>query len=309
MLGAVEIGKSVGKEPSRSHHPNGDQTKKEERESHGCPSIRPGTLATSPVQRYLQIYRQFVVSSFVRELEFRANFFAKIVQNLAWVFFFVLMILVIYRNTDSIAGWSRGEAFVLSSAALLLYNLVTFFCMSLIEIPEHIRKGTLDFVVTKPVDSQFWVSLRRCNFDQLGAIFAGFILIAYGLHESRLIPSAEQWLAFLITVIAANFIFYAFQFFLMTLGIWLVRVDNLMVLGETVMTISRYPMDIFNANVQRIFLFVLPVAFLATIPAQQLVHGAHWGWVAGSVGWAAAFFFSSRSLWKFAMRSYSSASS
>ena len=50
------------------------------------------------MQRYWKIYKTFFLSSFARELEFRANFFAKIGQNVIWIFFFVLILLVIWKQ-------------------------------------------------------------------------------------------------------------------------------------------------------------------------------------------------------------------
>ncbi len=261
------------------------------------------------MRRYFGIYRQFLSSSLVRELEFRANFFAKVLQNLVWLLFFVLMLLVIYGNTDNVAGWERGPAFMLAATSYLMYNLFVAFCMSLMEIPEQVRKGTLDFVVTKPVDSQFWVSLRRFNFDMIGATIAGFVMLGIGLYQSGASPGFENWAAYSILTVSSIILFYSLQFALMTLGIWLVRVDNLWVLGETVMTLARYPTDIFSAGLQKFFTFLLPVAFLATIPTRQLLAAPDWRWVLGGVTWATASFIASRAFWKYAMASYSSASS
>jgi ABC-2 type transport system permease protein len=122
------------------------------------------------VQRYWKIYRTFFVSSFARELEFRANFIAKVGQNVVWIFFFILILLVIYRNTNSVAGWSRGDAFVLAATCFFMNAAFSAFFMSLTEIPEQVRRGTLDFVLTKPVDTQFWISTRKFNFDQIGTL-------------------------------------------------------------------------------------------------------------------------------------------
>src|SRR3954465_11004779 len=97
------------------------------------------------VSRYWRIYRSFFVSSFARELEFRANFFAKILQNIMWIFFFLMILLVIYRNTNTVAGWTRGQAFVLAATVFMMNSVVSALFMSLQEIPEHVRKGTLDF--------------------------------------------------------------------------------------------------------------------------------------------------------------------
>lgn len=261
------------------------------------------------MRRYLRIYRHFLASSLVRELEFRANFFAKLLQNLAWLFFFLLILLVVYGNADEVAGWDRNEALVLGATSYLVYNLFVAFCMSLLEIPEQVRRGTLDFIATKPVDSQFWVSLRRFNFDQIGAAVAGFAMLGFGLVQAKVSPDLGQWTAYSILVYSAILIFYSIQFALMTLGIWLVRVDNLWVLGETLWTITRYPVDIYSAAIQRFFVFVVPVAFLATVPTRQLLAAPDWGWVAGGLSWGLAAFWASRLFWLRAMRSYSSASS
>jgi len=37
----------------------------------------------------------------------------------------------------------------------------TWFNPNLTEIVKHIREGTLDFVLLKPIDSQFFISLKK----------------------------------------------------------------------------------------------------------------------------------------------------
>jgi len=259
--------------------------------------------------RYWRIYRTFFTSSLARELEFRANFLAKIAQNCLWIGFFLLIILVIFRNTNSIAGWSRGDTFILAATCFLMNAIVQAFFMSLMEIPEQVRRGTLDFVITKPVDTQFWVSLRRFNFDQVGTLLAGAVLIVIGVIQSLLTPSPLQWVAYLLLTLFATTLFYSFNLALMTLGIWLVRVDNLWVLGETIMQVARYPIDIFSAGLQRVLTFILPLAFLATIPARQLTRAIEWPMVAVGGMYAIGTFILARFFWRFALKHYGSASS
>lgn len=261
------------------------------------------------MRRYWTIYRTFFVSSFARELEFRANFFAKVAQNVVWIFFFLLILLVIYRNTNSVAGWSRGDAFILSATCFLMNSFSQALFFSLMEIPQQVRLGTLDFVITKPIDTQFWVSTRRFNFDQVGTLIAGVVMVAIGVTTSGLHPGLVQWFAYAVLVACSLAMFYAFQLFLMTTGIWLVRVDNLWVLGESVMQVSRFPLDIYQGGIQRFFTFMLPLAFIATIPAKQLVKGFDGQMLLLGIVWAAVTLVATRAFWRFAMRHYTSASS
>lgn len=259
--------------------------------------------------RYWRIYRTFFVSSLQRELEFRANLFAKVAQNVVWMAFFVLIILVVYLNTDSVAGWSRGDAYILAATCFIMNAFVSAFFMSLMEIPEQVRRGTLDFVITKPVDTQFWISLRRFNFDQIGSLVAGIGMLVLGIVTADLQPTALQLLAYWVLTVCSTIIFYAFSLCLMTLGIWLVRVDNLWVLGETIMQVARYPLDIYNVPLRQVLTYILPLAFIATVPASQLAKGFDPGMLLLGVAWATISFLAARWFWNFALKHYTSASS
>jgi len=261
------------------------------------------------VRRYWLIYRTFFVSSFARELEFRANFFAKILQGVVWIGFFLLILLVVYRNTNSVAGWSRGDSFILAATIFLMTSIASALFMSLMEIPQHVRQGTLDFVITKPIDTQFWISTRRFNFDQIGTFFAGLAMILIGLAQTHAHPDIGQWAAFVLLLASSLGIYYSICLSLMTTGIWLVRVDNLWVLTESLTQVSRFPLDIYGPSLVRAFTFVVPLAFIATIPASQLVRGSDWTMVGLGLVWSLVFLALSRLFWRYALTQYTSASS
>lgn len=261
------------------------------------------------MRRYWQIYRTFFTSSFARELEFRANFFAKILQNAIWIFFFLMILLVVYGNTKSVAGWSRGDAFILAATVFLMGAVFSAFFFSLNEIPQHVRQGTLDFIITKPVDTQFWISIRKFEFGQIGTFIAGIVMIVVGVLTAHLHPSLAQWSAYFCLVAASLMIFYSLNLILMTTGIWLVRVDNLWVLGETLTQIARYPTDIYGAGLKQIFVYFVPLAFIATIPASQLKSGFDGRMLILGFVWALAFVALARWFWRFALTKYTSASS
>jgi ABC-2 type transport system permease protein len=230
-------------------------------------------------------------------------------QSVTWLVFFILIILVIYSNAKDVAGWNRGAAFVLAATCFVLSSVMSGFFMSVAEIPDQVRRGTLDFVITKPVDTQFWVSMRKFNFDQFGGIIAGFGMLIYGVVTSEAHPGLLQWFGFVSLFFSAVVLFYSFNLALMTLGIWLVRVDNLWVLGETILQVARFPLDIFSAPVQRAFMFYIPMAFLATMPSRQLAKGFDLPMVLLGLLWAAVAFLVARWFWRFALTHYTSASS
>ena len=261
------------------------------------------------MRHYWRIYSTFFKSSFARELQFRANFIAKMLQNMTWFAFFLVILFVVYSKVDTIAGWDRTGAQILGATLYIVGSLNNLLTFSILEIPDHVRKGTLDFIVTKPVDSQFWVSMRKFNFAEFGSLTGGIVLIVISILSSHMHPSFAQVGLYLIGVLCAVINLYGFQLALMTTGIYFIRIDNLWVLGETVTSLARYPMDVYPGGLRFLLTYFLPVAFFAYFPTLQLIRAANPLITLGGIAFSAVFFFASRTWWRYSMRHYASASS
>lgn len=261
------------------------------------------------MRTYWNVYKQFVRSTFVRETEFRANFFAQIAQSFVWVLFFVVVIAVIFRNLDSIAGWQKNEAVLLIGCCVFVSAVRDVFFWSIMELPNHVRMGTLDYILLKPIDAQFYLSSRKMSFAKLGTLLAGIILIVYGVINSPHPIATLNWIPFFLMLASGVVSFYVLSFFFMVLSIWLVKVDNLWVLGELTLEVARYPVDMFGAIARRVFLYVIPCGIIGYIPASTLLRGPNFGLISGSLLWASLGFFGVRALWRYGCRNYSSASS
>ena len=259
------------------------------------------------VRHYWRIYRTFFKSSFARELQFRVNFIAKMLQNTVWFGFFLVVLFVVYANVKTIAGWDRREAQILGATLYIVSSLNNLLAASLLEIPNHVRQGTLDFILTKPVDSQFWVSVRKFNFAEVGSLLGGIVLVSVSLIGIH--PSFTQFALYVVGIVCAVVNLYGFQLMLMTTGIYFIRVDNLWVLGETMTGLGRYPMDIYPTGLRYLLAFILPVAFFAYFPALQLVRQPSFLVAGEAIILAIVFFFLSRIWWRYSMKHYASASS
>ena len=257
--------------------------------------------------RYLGIWGALLRAALQAETQFRANFFAKLLRNAGWLVFVMAATLVIFGNTNQIGGWDRGESLVLVATLFLVAALNNMFFHSLSEIPQHVRTGTLDFFLSKPVDSQFWVSVRRFNVGELGSFLAAIILLVYGLRGSEVTLFAVG--GYIVGIVCGVALYYAMNLTLMTLAIWLVRVDNLWVLTETISSVARYPLDMYGVATRRLLVTWSPLGLLAYAPASMLVTGFDGGLVLTSVALALFAVMGSRMFWRWATRSYSSASS
>ena len=68
-------------------------------------------------------------------------------------------------------------------------------------------------------------------------------------------------------------------------------------------------MTAFRGGLRIALTFVAPIAFMTTVPAQAVLGRLDAGLVLGSLGFGLGLFAASAALWRYAIRSYSSASS
>lgn len=262
------------------------------------------------MRRYLRLYRIFWENCLAREAEFRANFWANAVTNAAWLFFFVASIKVIYLNTPRIAGWTEAEAMVLTGTFGVIQGLFgVVFHRNLGRLPEMVRLGTLDFVVTQPVSSLFLVSTRQINLEGLGSTAGGLLVMLHGLSLAGTSPSLPNAAAYFFLAGCGWIIYYSVYALLMTLSFWLIRIENLAVFSDTLFDMARYPADIYQGWARRLFVYALPLVLVASFPTQALFGNLPTQWLIISPALAAAFFLASLAFWRIGIRAYSSASS
>lgn len=266
------------------------------------------------MHRYLNLYFAFWRNCFRQALEFRVNFWSNVFTNLGWVLSLVIFMKIIFMNTKAVAGWSEAEMFVLVGTYSTLRGIAdTLFYRNLSDLPNQIRTGMMDFILLRPVNSQFYMSLRYVALDNIGQLAGAVLLLWYGISITQQTIPITDLFAYVFLFICGIIIFYSISLITMTLSFWLIRLDNLFVALDTIYSIARTPIDVFKAwgQAPQFFLtYLLPIAFFAAMPVKALFGRPHLieTLIAGPI---IAIIFLSISIlfWNYATRVYSSASS
>ena len=82
--------------------------------------------------------------------------------ELFWISVNVIMVLVIYSHTQTVAGWSKYEMLLLVGTSMLIQRfLMAFFWSGIFEMGRNVRSGLFDFVLAQPGDPLFMASTRK----------------------------------------------------------------------------------------------------------------------------------------------------
>lgn len=262
------------------------------------------------MRRYLSLFGLFARNSLQVALEYRADFVVAFFQSGFWLVWGVVGTLVFFRFTGTLGGWTLPQALLVVGMFRIFEGVIDGVMRpNITRIVEYITKGTMDFVLLKPVDSQFMASLRQINLMTLPDFVVGFGLIGYGLWLLRRVPGPLELLAFALLLLCGTLIAYSLWMLLTTTAFWLVRIENVAEVLTAIYETGRYPVTAFGTGLRIALTFVVPVAFMTTFPAAALIGTLEPIYLLVAPAMAGALLLATRAFWRHALRSYTSASS
>ncbi len=261
-------------------------------------------------RKYLKVYTKFLHTSIASELEYKTNILIDLITAILSLLGSIFLLSIFFQNSQSIGGWEFEEALIIQGIYTILNGITnTWFSPNLTEIVKHIREGTLDFVLLKPIDSQFFISFKKINPSGFLEIILGFCLLFYCIRINQINLSPSFLSLSLITIICAIFILYSLWFFISTTTIWFVKTWNATEVLRSFLYIGRFPLNSFSLPLRIFFSVFIPIAFITTIPSEVVLGLSQLWEIFLEVIVAIIFLMSSRKFWIFALKFYSSASS
>jgi ABC-2 type transport system permease protein len=258
--------------------------------------------------RYLRLLFIQLRTSLLLAMQYRLEFFLDGVMSLFWTASALAPLLVLFGARKSVAGWTWPEALLVVAAFTTLKGVLDGAIQpSLGNVVEHIRKGTLDFLLLKPVDAQFLVSTSRFQPWRGSDVWLGLLLFAWSFHALGRAPTWGGVASAAALLVAAVAILYSISILVISLAFFVVKVDNLIFLFISIYDAARWPATIFRGFLAFVFTFVVPLAVMTTFPAKALLGRltlTEWG---GAMLGASVFVFVARQVWVRSIGHYTSA--
>jgi ABC-2 type transport system permease protein len=260
------------------------------------------------MRRYLRLLGVQLRASVAQAAQYRLDFVLGAVMSVFWTAAALTPLVVVYARRPTLGGWTRDEALLVVAFFTILKGAIQGAIEpSITNTVEHLRKGTLDFLLLKPADAEFMVSTTRLQPWRATDVLGGLALLVYALSDLQRAVSFGAAFATLALLLAAVAILHSLWIMVVALAFVTVKVDNLSFLLGSVYDAARWPASVWRGALAWIFTLVIPLAVMTTYPALavlgrlDLAHGAF------GCGLAAAFVLVARLVWTRSIRLYTSA--
>ena len=262
------------------------------------------------LKKYIKIYSLFLYTSLASELEYKTNVIIDFITAILSLIGSIFLLTIFFQNTNNIGGWNFEQALIIQGIYTVLNGITnTWFNPNLTEIVKHIREGTLDFVLLKPIDSQFFISLKKIAPSGFLEILLGFALLIFCIGINQINVNLVFLILCLTTLFCSIVILYSLWILISTTTIWFVKTWNATEVLRSFLYIGRFPLNSFSFSLRVFFSIFVPIAFITTIPSEVFLGLAKKWEILIEIVVCGIFLIVSRRFWLFALKYYSSASS
>lgn len=264
------------------------------------------------IKKYLGILLYMQKIDIMNRMAYRINFLVQVLTVGLQMIFSLVFIGVLFASNKTVAGWNLYEALLVVGTYMIVEGLMWGLCAYLSALSKSIREGTLDGILLRPVDAQFLISVWRGDVEDFTRVASGIGVVFFAIRHLEFMAGnlVVNLLLYTGLVFCALVITYSLNVFLRSISFWTIEGDALFSVSMTLTRITQYPSDIFYSKAVRFAAtFIVPLAFMATVPAKIMAHGFDWQLVSISILLAVAFFLASRRFFHFALKHYESGSS
>jgi len=244
-----------------------------------------------------------------RSLTFRMNLVFELVVSVLGIGAALAALALVFEQTSTLGGWSRGEAIVLLGTYQIVSGVLwTFIEPNVAWFQNQVTAGRLDDILLQPAPSIFLASLGSCSPLALSQVITGGIVLVVGLQDRGSAPDGAAVVAWLTLLVVGIALTWASRVFVASVAFWAPALSQ-DVLYSAVWQFGRYPVTMYRQPIRFALTWVVPLALVTTLPARMLTNGPDAvPLVAGPIAAIGAVVLVSLA-WRAGLRRYTSATS
>lgn len=221
----------------------------------------------------VRIALRLAVADLHGQMQYRADFMIQIVVGIVWQCTGFLFIWVVLSTFHAIAGWTLGELAFLYALRLCAHALHSVFFIPIDYLGRLVRLGDLDRYLVRPLPVLLQIVSSHISMVIFGDAISALILFcaATRLVTVQWSPLSVTYL--LLAMVGGCLIETALKLIASALSFRALNADALCeLINSTFATFGNYPLKIYNAPMRVALTALVPVAFVAYLPATVLLN-------------------------------------
>ena len=224
--------------------------------------------------RYLRLYLSFVRFSISRAVEFRLDFFCRILMDLVFYAVNIAFFKVLFLQISNLGGWDQSQVMVFVASYLVADAIqMTIFANNVWVIPTMINRGDLDYYLVRPVSSLFFMGLRDVAVGSLINLICALSILYWALSSYHGPLGIMQLSVFALTLMNGAFIYFLIGLVFVLPAFWTHSARGFTQAFFATNQLFEKPYTIYRGAIRVFLTYVLPYTLMASFPARIIFEG------------------------------------
>lgn len=260
--------------------------------------------------RYLRLYASFVRFSFSKSMEFRLDFFFRVVMDVVYYIVNICFYKIIFLHTETLGGWTQSQLMVFVAGFIVVDAVtMTLFANNIWWFPTYVNRGDLDYHLLRPVSTLFVISLRDFAVNSFINLLIAIGIFIWALGQLETPLSLPNIFLYSALILNGSYLHYLVHLALLIPVFWTHSSRGFDGIFYAFAKCSERPDRIFQGWVRKIFVSIFPMCVMVSLPARLALEPFDSAVLANIVLVTVFFTLFVLWLWNRALRAYSSASS
>src|SRR5438876_4895227 len=223
------------------------------------------------MRRYFRIWMRLAIISFMVQAESFVSSFGYLLGKLVRLGFFLFFLYSIFKHTDALAGYTLPEVALFFLTFNIIDILAQLFFRGIYGVRSLIREGDFDYFLIQPTNVLFRVAFHTVDFLDVVTIVPVFYITTYVLRQIPGGLSAQRLVVYGFLLLNGMVIAFAIHIAVASLAVLTQELENTIWIYRDLMTLGRFPVDIYESPMKGILTFIIPVAVMVSFPAKAFL--------------------------------------
>lgn len=205
------------------------------------------------------------------DLQYRTSFALMVGMAFAFSFLDFVAVIVVFTNVADLGGWSFAEVALLYGTSGVAFNLANVFAAGVDRAAGHIRAGSFDVLLLRPVGTITQLTAGDIEPRRVGRVVQASIVLAIALVSVSVDWTPTRVAMVPVLVLSGAVIFSGLWVMAAAVAFWTVEnraIANSVTYAGNYLTL--YPLDVFGGWLRQL-LVVIPLAFVNYLPVAWIL--------------------------------------
>lgn len=178
----------------------------------------------------------------------------------------IIFLYVIFQSVPALGGWDSHTLVFMYGLFIFNKGIAAFFTTSLYSIEGHVRDGSFDGMMVRPISPIIQILGEQFEMGELVNVTIGICILLVMIKRYCVCNACIAVAFILMFAIISVLLVFAIRLICMSVSFWTLTSYPIAIVIDNFSDFAKYPITIYNSMMKIVLEYIIPFSALAYFP-------------------------------------------